>query len=172
MIDDILNAYKNITKDLTKNDDTIIGITLTTGRIDLIYKVGNNVLPLNDVRIIDEKMKSDFITFFNEKFILSTQNPDERELFGEDDDQNVIILRKFLNEAQEFICPCTGIETIISEHEVKIFLDDKQFDISAYNGMNNLMKKEGTIILNDINDRAYLLYTDGDDNNGSVSEDM
>lgn len=150
----IKGIYNNILQNL-ENSESLSGIKITNSQVSAIISSGDT-LNFADARYFDGILKTEFLHFVEDKFIFSCYDCDEKEIYKQGEDDDILFLRDICSQLQEYICSCTGNEILITENELAVFLDIPDISVDQLKNINSIFNEDGVIIFND---RPYISYT-------------
>lgn len=160
-IEEIIQAFNNIANRLS-DPQQLDSIKLTQGQLALQFQPQLNMIAFNDLKTINDVIKPDFINNFEGKFIISVENPDERNLYNDVDDKDLYLLRQCIDKISDYICGCTGSETIVSREFVMIYIDSNYIVASDFTGVDEILGCKGKLMFDD--QRNFLYYSLEEDN--------
>ena len=73
------------------------------------------------------------------------------------DDEDICVLRKCIHAVSDFVCSCTGSETVVSKDFVMVYIDSNYFTAADFIGVNTVFDTPGKLMFDD--QRNFLYYS-------------
>lgn len=153
-IEDVFKAFNGVSK-MFSDPNQLDAIKLTYNQVALMVHPNVNMIAFTDLEQINKQMEPDFLNVYDNQIIISVFDPEPRELYRAGN-KDIQLLRDLIIKISDYICSCTGSETIVTKDDVIIYLDADVLSFDNFKGVNDILGIKGNIIFDE--QRSYILY--------------